>query len=44
MLFRVLRRMIECGQTERMTEKLDLFFAANKLTHAEYMQLSQMLA
>ena len=44
MLFRVLKRMIECGQTEGMTEKLDLFFAANKLTQAEYTQLSQLLA
>lgn len=43
MLFRTLKRMIERGQTEGMAEKLDIFFAANKLTEAEYLELVAML-
>ena len=43
MLFRTLKRMIERGQTEGMAEKLDIFFAANKLTEAEYTELVAML-
>lgn len=44
MLYRTLKRMIERGQTDGMEEKLDIFFAANKLTEAEYTQLTEMLA
>jgi len=44
MLFRTLKRMIERGQTVGMAEKLDIFFAADKLTHAEYTELQAMLA
>lgn len=43
MLFRTLKRMIERGQTSGMAEKLDIFFAANKLTEAEYTELTAML-
>ena len=43
MLYRTLKRMIERGNTEGMTEKLDIFFAANKLTEAEYQELTAML-
>ena len=43
MLYRVLKRMIEKGQVDGMAEKLDIFFAANKLTEAEYQELSAML-
>lgn len=43
MLYRTLKRMIERKQTEGMAEKLDIFFAANKLTEAEYQELSAML-
>lgn len=43
MLYRTLKRMIERGQTERMAEKLDIFFAADKLTEAEYTELSTLL-
>lgn len=43
MLFRTLKRMIERGQTEGMVEKLDIFFAADKLTEAEYTELVAML-
>ena len=44
MLYRTLKRMIERGQTEGMAEKLDIFFAANKITEAEYAELTGMLA
>lgn len=43
MLYRTLKRMIERGNTEGMVEKLDIFFAADKLTEAEYMELTAML-
>ena len=43
MLYRTLKRMIERGNTAGMEEKLDIFFAANKLTEAEYTELISML-
>lgn len=43
MLYRTLKRMIERGQVARMEEKLDIFFAANKITEAEYIELTSML-
>lgn len=43
MLYRTLKRMIERGQTACMTEKLDIFYAADKLTEAEYTELTGML-
>ena len=43
MLYRTLKRMIERGQTSGMEEKLDIFFAANKLTESEYTELISML-
>lgn len=43
MLYRTLKRMIERGNTAGMTEKLDIFFAADKLTEAEYQELTAML-
>lgn len=43
MLYRTLKRMIERGQTEGMAEKLDIFFAADKITEAEYSELVLML-
>ena len=43
MLYRTLKRMIERGQTAGMAEKLDIFFAADKLTQAEYTELTGML-
>ncbi len=43
MLYRTLKRMIERGATEGMAGKLDIFFAANKLTEAEYTELTAML-
>jgi hypothetical protein len=35
--------MIERGQTDGMAEKLDIFYAADKLTEAEYNELTAML-
>ena len=43
MLYRTLKRMIERGNTVGMAEKLDIFFAADKLTKAEYQELTAML-
>lgn len=43
MLYRTLKRMIERGNTDGMAEKLDIFFAANKLSEAEYLELTAML-
>ena len=44
MLYRVIKRMIEKGQTEELAEKIDVFFAAGKLTETEYNELTAMLA
>ena len=43
MLYRTLKRMIERGQTEGIEAKLDFFYAANKITEAEYSELIGML-
>jgi hypothetical protein len=43
MLYRTLKRLIEKGQTEGLEEKIDIFFAAGKLTQAEYTELIEML-
>ncbi len=43
MLYRVLKRMIERGQTEGLAEKLDVFYAAGKLTEAQYTELTALL-
>ena len=43
MLYRTLKRMIERGNTEGLAEKMDIFFAAGKLTTAEYEELTAML-
>ena len=42
MLFRVLKRMIEKGNTEGLQEKIDVFYATNKLTETEYNDLIEM--
>lgn len=42
-LYRVLKRMIQRGQTEGLSEKLDVFYAAGKLSEAQYTELSDML-
>lgn len=43
MLYRTLKRMIERGQTEDLEDKIDRFYAAGKLTDAEYTELISML-
>ena len=43
MLYRTLKRMIQRGQTEGMEAKLDVFYAAGKLSAAEYAELTAML-
>lgn len=43
MLYRTLKRMIERGQTNGLEEKIDIFFAAGKLTESEYEELVAML-
>lgn len=43
MLYRTLKRMIERGNTDGLEEKIDIFFAAGKLTEAEYTELVGML-
>lgn len=43
MLFRTLKRMIERGNTEGMSEKLDIFLAADKITVEQYEELTGML-
>lgn len=44
MLYRTLKRMIERGNTAGMAEKLDIFFAADRITEAQYQELTAMLA
>ena len=43
MLYRTLKRMIERGNTEGMVEKLDIFYAADKLTREQYEELVALL-
>lgn len=43
MPYRVIKRMIERGQTDGLADKLDIFFAAGKLTEAEYQELTGLL-
>ena len=43
MLYRTLKRMIERGQITGMAEKLDIFYAADKITEAQYTELVGML-
>ena len=43
MLYRTIKRMIERGQTEGLESKIDIFFAANKLTGDEYTELIGLL-
>ena len=43
MLYRTLKRLIERGQTDGMVEKLDIFFATDKITKEEYDELTSML-
>lgn len=44
MLYRTLKRMIERGQTDGIESKLDIFYAAGKISEAEYQELTGMLS
>lgn len=44
MLYRTCKRMIERGNLEGMSTKLDVFYAAGKLTDDEYKELTELLA
>lgn len=43
MLYRILKRMIERGQTANLADKLDIFFATGRITEEEYTELTGML-
>ncbi len=43
MLYQVLQRMIGRGQTQGLREKLDLFYAADRLTEGEHQALCALL-
>lgn len=43
MLYRTLKRLIELGRTDGLSEKIDVFYAAGKLTEKEYSDLTGML-
>ena len=43
MLYRTLKRLMERGQTQGLGEKLDIFFAADKLTREDYEELTGLL-
>lgn len=43
MLYRTLKRMIERGQTAGMENKLDIFYAAGKITEEQYNELIRLL-
>lgn len=43
MLYRTLKRMIERGNVEGMEQKLDIFYAASKISDTEYTELLSML-
>ena len=42
-LYSTCKRMIERGQTAGLAKKLDIFYAANKLTDEQYAELTEML-
>lgn len=43
MLYRTLKRLIELGRTDGLSEKIDVFYAAGKLTETEYNELIGLL-
>ena len=42
-LYKLLKSMIQKGKTEGLEEKIDVFYAAGKLTEEEYESLMEML-
>lgn len=43
MLYNVLKRMIDRGQTEDLRHKIDVFYAADSLTEEQYEELTGMM-
>ena len=43
MLFRTLKALIIKEKTDGLAEKIDIFFAAGKLSESEYNELTEML-
>ena len=43
MLYRMLKRLIELGKTEGLEERIDVFFAAGKITDEQYNELIELL-
>ncbi len=43
MLYKVLIRLIEKGQTEGISEKIDVFYASDRITKNEYEELLKLL-
>lgn len=43
MIYRILKNMILRGNTEGIEERIDVFYAANKLTTDEYNELMDLL-
>ena len=44
MLYRVLMRLIESGQTDGLEEKIEIFYAIGKLTNEEFAELMSALS
>nr|DAG20056.1 MAG TPA: Short C-terminal domain [Caudoviricetes sp.] len=44
MLYNTLKRLIERGQTAGLENKIDIFYAAGKLTDEQYTELLKQLA
>jgi hypothetical protein len=42
-IYNILKRMIELGRTEGLAEKINVFYAADQLTEAQYVELMKML-
>lgn len=43
MLYIIIKKMIERKNTDNLAEKIDVFYAYNKLTKDEYRELIEML-
>lgn len=43
MLFTILNRLIEKGQTEGLLEKIDVFYAVDRITKEQYDKLMELL-
>lgn len=43
MLYRTLKRLIALGRTDGISEKIDIFYAAGKLSDEEYEELNRVV-